>query len=83
MRLRCPYCHGTQHWKWTRPSWMFLSPGPMENMRCSECGREYTAWLGVFSQRQKFSKTFCRAWHWFLLVLFFAVIAVVLPLVLW
>lgn len=80
MRIHCPHCHGTQHWKWARPSWMFLSPGPMDNFRCSECGREYTAWFGIFPQRQSFSKTLCRVWHWSLLVVLLAALAIVLPL---
>ena len=51
MRLHCPHCHGTQHWKWNRPPWMFFTPGPMENQRCSECGREYTVWFGFVPMR--------------------------------
>lgn len=52
----------------------------MDNFRCSECGREYTAWLGIFPQRQSFSKTLCRVWHWSLLVVLLAALAIVLPL---
>ena len=80
MRLRCPHCHGTQHWKWNSPSWMFFTPGPMENQRCSECGREYAVWFGVFTLRHVSARRFCRVWHWSALVVFFSAVALLLPL---
>ena len=78
-RLHCPHCDGTQHWKWNKPTWMFLTPGPMDNQRCSVCGREYTVWFGIFPIRQTSSRSMCRVWHWILLVLLFAFVALVLP----
>ena len=66
--MKCPYCGGTEHWKWNNPEWMKWTPGGMRYWRCSECGREYVVWFGLFPIRTDSARSLVVAWHWFLAI---------------
>lgn len=77
--MHCPYCHGTEHWKWNRPRWLRLPPGSMKNWRCSECGQEYIVWFDYIPIRQRTAHVVVRAWHVLLGLLLLVVLAFGLP----
>ncbi|MCL1909368.1 MAG: hypothetical protein FWG05_00360 [Kiritimatiellaeota bacterium] len=54
------------------PRWVRFTPGPMRNMRCSDCRREYMRWLGVFGIGHKTARFFTYAWRglWIAAVMF-------------
>ena len=63
--MTCPYCKSKKNWKMKTPEWVRLSPGPMYNRRCSDCGQEFIHWLGTFSVRQATARLFIRLWYGF------------------
>ena len=77
--MRCPYCKGTEHWKWNRPRWLRFPPGSMKNFRCSECGQEYILWFGYIPIRMRTARSVVRVWHWTFGILLAAAVAFGLP----
>ncbi len=61
--MRCPYCKSNDSWKMMRQPWMRVTPGDMKNMRCSNCGAEFTRWFGFISLRHRKAKQLTYWWH--------------------
>lgn len=65
--MKCPYCRGDESWRMKQPHWMKFTPGPMRNMRCSNCGAEFTKWFLFFPLRGDSTRKLLRMWHVILL----------------
>lgn len=65
--MRCPYCGGDESWRMKQPHWMVFTPGPMRNMRCSNCGAEFKKWFFFIPLRDDSTRKLLRVWHVILL----------------
>lgn len=43
--------------------WMRVTPGSIENMRCSDCGAEFTRWIGFIPLRHSTARRMTVLWH--------------------
>lgn len=48
--------------------WMRITPGSIKNMRCSDCGAEFTKWLGFIPLRHTTARRMTILWHAILLL---------------
>lgn len=62
-----------------RQRWMRATPGRMRNMRCSNCGAEFTQWLGFIALRHSFANRMTTLWHAVLLLAVFMAFAFLAP----
>lgn len=70
--MKCPYCKSKELWRMRPQRWMQFTPGSMKNMRCSNCGAEFTKWLEFITMRHSHAKRLTVLWHallWILLCL--------------
>jgi len=77
--MRCPYCKSSANWKMRTPGWVRYTPGPMRNMRCSDCGHEYIKWFGIFAMFHKTARIFVFSWWGFWIAAFFLSLAWHIP----
>ena len=78
--MRCPYCKSKEKWRMHRPTWMKFTPGKMDNMRCSNCGNEYTRWLSIFSIKNSNAQKIIGVWHFITFFVFIILIAFIVTL---
>jgi len=62
-----------------RQRWMRVTPGHMRNMRCSNCGAEFTQWLGFIPLRHAFAHKLTVLWHAVLLLALFTSLGFLIP----
>lgn len=65
-----------------RQRWMRVTPGHMRNMRCSNCGAEFTLWMGFISLRHSFARKLTNLWHAVLLLAIFTTLGFLIPMLL-
>lgn len=63
-----------------RPIWMKFTPGKMDNMRCSNCGHEYTRWLSIFSIKNSKAQKIIGVWHFIMFFVLIILIAFIVTL---
>lgn len=80
--MKCPYCGSKDKWRMHRPTWMKLTPGKMDNMRCSDCGHEYTKWLLIFAMKNSKAKKLISAWHFIVFFISMVLIAFIVSMIL-
>ncbi len=78
--MRCPYCKSKEKWRMHRPTWMKFTPGKMDNMRCSNCGQEYTRWLSIFSIKNSNAQKIIGVWHFIMFFVLIILIAFIVTL---
>ncbi|MBQ2281153.1 MAG: hypothetical protein II332_00080 [Kiritimatiellae bacterium] len=78
--MKCPYCGSKSKWRMHRPTWMKVTPGQMDNIRCSNCGHEFTRWLAVFSLKNSLVKKLIAIWHFILFFITIILIAFIVVL---
>ena len=45
------------------PDWAVFRPGPMRNMRCDGCGREYILWMQIVALKHRAAKRLIYIWQ--------------------
>lgn len=78
--MKCPYCGSKDKWRMHRPTWMIFTPGKMDNMRCSNCGHEYTRWISIFSIKNSKAKKIISFWHFITFAICILLIALIVVL---
>lgn len=78
--MKCPYCGKDTKWRMHRPTWMKVTPGRMENIRCTHCGREFTRWLSIFSMKNSTAKKLIAFWRFVVLFVTIILIAFIVTL---
>jgi len=77
--MKCPYCKSRDSWKMRKQRWMRVTPGDMKNMRCSDCGAEYTRWNGFLPLRHSTARRLTILWHALLWVLLCLTLGYAIP----
>lgn len=78
--MKCPYCGSKEKWRMHKPLWMKFTPGKMDNMRCFDCGHEYTRWLHIFSMKNNKAKAIIGFWHFIAFFILMTIIAFVITI---
>ncbi len=78
--MKCPYCGSKEKWRMHKPLWMKFAPGKMDNMRCSDCGHEYTRWLHIISMKNNKAKAIIGFWHFIAFFILMTIIAFVITI---
>lgn len=60
--------------------WMIITPGSIKNMRCSDCGAEFTQWLGFIPLRHTTARRMNILWHSLLLLTLCMILGYAIPL---